>query len=75
MLDLALPTDFKEVMIHVEAGNETLHVSGTVPGSTTARITDSGVSCVLPISASAGSAVARIAAPSGVCDVSVFAWR
>lgn len=75
MLDVALPTDYKEIMLHVESGTEMLHVRGTVPGSATARITDSGVSCILPVSVSAESTVAHISAPSGTCNVSIFAWR
>jgi hypothetical protein len=73
--DLALPTDFKEVVLHVESGTEVLSVNGTVPGSTPATITTSGVNLTIPICASAGSIVAQIAAVSGTCNVSVFAWR
>ncbi len=75
MLDVALPTDFKEVILHVEAGAEVLLVNGTVPGSTSARITATGVNLIIPICASADSIVAHIAAPSGTCNISVFAWR
>jgi hypothetical protein len=75
MLDLTLPTDFKEVILHVESGTEVLHVNGTVPGSATARITTSGVNWTIPVCASAGGTVAHIAAPSGTCNVSIFAWR
>jgi hypothetical protein len=75
MLDLALPTDFKEVILHVESGAEVLHVNGTATGSIPARITASGVNLTIPVCASANAAVARIAAPSDTCNVSVFAWR
>jgi hypothetical protein len=75
MLDVALPTDFKEVILHVESGTEALHVNGTVNGSSPARITTAGVNLTLPLCAPAGATVARIAAPSDTCNVSVFAWR
>jgi hypothetical protein len=61
-LDLSLPTDFKEVLLHVESGNEVLHICGTIDGSSTVRLTDSGVSWTLPISAAAGTIIARLAA-------------
>lgn len=72
---VALPTDFKEVMFHVESGAEVLHVSGTVPGSTTARLTTAGCSWTLPVTAASGATALSIAAPSGTVNVSVFAWR
>jgi hypothetical protein len=72
---VALPVDSKEVMFHVESGTEVLHVSGTVPGSTTARLTIAGYSWTLPVAAVGGTAFAYIAAPEGTVDVSIFAWR
>lgn len=71
----ALPTDFKEVMFHVESGAEVLHVQGTVSGSTTARLTSDGHSWTLPVTAAGGAIAAYIAAPSGTVNVSIFAWR
>lgn len=75
MSSLALPTDFKEVMLHVESGEEVLHLSGTIPGSTTARLTASGFSWIVPVTAASGQAFVNVAAPSGTCNVSIFAWR
>lgn len=75
MSAIALPTDFKEVMFHVESGTEVLHVTGTVAGSTTARLTAAGVSWTVPVATAAGQTFAHAAAPSGACDVSIFAWR
>jgi hypothetical protein len=75
MTDVTLPTDFKEVMFHIEMGDEVLHVSGTVPGSTVARLTNSGYSWTVPVTGKAGSILAHIAAPSGTVNVSLFAWR
>jgi len=72
---VALPVDFKEVMFHVESGTEVLHVRGTVPGSTTARLTTAGYSWTLPVTVSLGAAFAYIAAPTGTVNVSIFAWR
>jgi hypothetical protein len=72
---LALPTDLKEIMLHVESGTEILHVNGTVPGSTTARLTSGGHSWTIPITAASGVPLAQIAAPSGTANISVFAWR
>jgi hypothetical protein len=75
MSGIALPIDFKEVMLHVESGDEVLHLTGTIAGSTTARLTASGVSWTVPVTAAAGQTFVRAAAPSGACDVSIFAWR
>jgi hypothetical protein len=75
MSGIALPTDFKEVMFHVEAGDEALHVSGTVPGSSTARLTAAGYSWTVPVIAASGQIVVHVAAPSGTCNLSIFAWR
>ncbi|HMK35316.1 MAG TPA: hypothetical protein VK463_09640 [Desulfomonilaceae bacterium] len=75
MSPVTLPTDFKEVMLHVESGPEVIHVTGTVPRSITARLTSSGVSWVVPVSGPDGCTVAHIAAPEGTCNVSIFAWR
>jgi hypothetical protein len=72
---VALDTDFKEIMFHVESGEEVLHVSGTVAGSTTARLTKDGYSWTLPLTGSNGGTIAYLAAPSGTVNVSVFAWR
>jgi hypothetical protein len=72
---ISLATDFKEIMFHVESGTEVLHVQGTVPGSTTARLTADGYSWTLPVTAASGAIAAYIAAPSGTVNVSVFAWR
>jgi len=74
-LSLSLPTDFKEIMLHVESGTEVLHVRGTVEGSTTACLTDSGVSWTLPVSAIVESTIAYLAAASGTLNISIFAWR
>ena len=73
--EVALPTDFKEVMFHVESGTEVLYVQGTVSGSTTARLTSDGHSWTLPVAAASGATFASIAAPSGTVNISVFAWR
>ncbi|MGO9567274.1 MAG: hypothetical protein ACLP5H_07025 [Desulfomonilaceae bacterium] len=75
MSALSLPTDFKELLLHVESGIEILHVCGTVDGSTEARLTDSGISWTLPVSAAGGNTIAHLAAASGTCNISVFAWR
>jgi hypothetical protein len=75
MSDVTLPTDFKEVMFHVEMGEEVLHVNGTVPGSITARLTSSGFSWTVPVTGKAGSTFAQISAPSDTVNVSLFAWR
>ena len=75
MSGIALPTDFKEVMFHVESGTEVLHLTGTVAGSTTARLTSAGVNWTVPVTAAAGQTFVNAAAPSGTCDVSIFAWR
>jgi len=72
---VALPTDFKEVMFHVESGTEVLYVRGTVSGSTTARLTAEGHSWTVPVTGASGAVAAYIAAPSGTVNVSVFAWR
>ncbi len=72
---VALPTDFKELMFHVESGTEVLHVCGTVSGSTTARLTSEGQSWTLPVTMASGTVAAYIAAPSGTVNVSIFAWR
>jgi hypothetical protein len=73
--EVSLPTDFKEIMFHVESGTEVLHVQGTVPDSTVARLTADGYSWTLPVTAASEAVVASIAAPSGTVNVSVFAWR
>ena len=75
LLGVTLPVDFKEVMFHVESGTEVLYVSGTVAGSTTARLTAAGYSWKLPVTAEAGATFANIAAPEGTVNVSIFAWR
>ncbi|MBI5248433.1 MAG: hypothetical protein HY912_02965 [Desulfomonile tiedjei] len=75
MSGLALPIDFKEVMFHVESGPEVLHLSGTVEGSSTARLTVSGFSWTVPVIAASGHTIVHVAAPSGTCNVSIFAWR
>lgn len=75
MSGVALTTDFKELMFHVELGDEVLHVTGTVPGSTTARLTSSGYSWTVPVTSKSGATLAYIAAPSGSVNVSLFAWR
>ncbi len=75
MSDVALPVDLKEVMIHVEIGTEILHVLGTIGGSIAARLTDGGFSWTIPVTANANQTLAYIAAPSGTCNVSIFAWR
>ncbi len=75
MSPLALPTDCKEVLLHVESGTEILLVSGTIEGSTAARLTDSGFSWAVPITAASGSTIAYLAAATGTCNISIFAWR
>jgi hypothetical protein len=75
LADLSLPVDFKEILLHVESGTEVLQVRGTAEGSATARLTQDGFNWVLPIVSFAGSVVARIAAATGTCNISVFAWR
>lgn len=75
MSGTALPIDFKEIMLHVESGTEVLYVSGTVAGSSTARLTASGFSWTIPVIAASGQSMIHIAAPSGTCNVSLFAWR
>lgn len=75
MAAAALATDFKEVMFHVESGEEVLHVNGTVEGSITARLTKDGYSWTVPLTGSSGETIAYLAAPSGTINVSVFAWR
>ncbi len=75
MSGVALPTDFKEVMFHVEMGDEVLHVTGTVAGSSTARLTSSGYSWTVPVTSKSGATLAYIAAPSGSVNLSLFAWR
>jgi hypothetical protein len=73
--EVVLPTDFKEILFHVESGSEVLLVRGTVPGSETARITDAGYTWVVPLTVESDSPIAHISAPSGTCNVSIFAWR
>jgi hypothetical protein len=75
LTDLSLPVDFKEILFHVESGTEVLHVKGTVEGSATARLTQDGFNWALPIVSFADTAVAQIAAATGTCNISVFAWR
>jgi hypothetical protein len=75
LTDLSLPSDFKEILLHLEAGTEVLHVKGTTEGSAAARLTQDGVNWLLPIVSSAGSVVAQIASATGTCNISVFAWR
>jgi hypothetical protein len=75
MSGVELPVDLKEVMFHVEIGTEILHVLGTIEGSTAARLTDGGFSWTVPLTANANQTLAYIAAPSGTCNVSIFAWR
>jgi hypothetical protein len=73
--DIALPTDFKEILIHVEAGADVLLVTGTVAGSATAHLTDGEVNLKLCIAAEISRTVARIASGSGARSVSIFAIR
>ncbi len=75
LTDLSLPVDFKEILLHLESGTEVLHVKGTIEGSTTARLTQDGFNWLLPIVSSAGAVVSQIAAATGTCNISVFAWR
>jgi hypothetical protein len=72
---IALATDFKEVMFHMESGEEVLHVRGTVEGSSTAKLTREGYSWTLPLTVSDGAIIAYVAAPSSTVNVSIFAWR
>lgn len=72
---ISLPTDFKEILFHIESGDEILLVKGTVDGSTTARLTNAGYSVSFPIAAESGSIAAYLGVPSGTCNVSIFAWR
>ena len=55
-------------------GQKFLHVKGTIEGSTTARLTQDGFNLGLPIVSFADTAVAQIAAATGTCSISVFAW-
>jgi hypothetical protein len=71
LTDLSLPVDFKEILFHVESGPEVLHVKGTIE----ARLTQDGFNWVLPIVSFADTLVAQIAAATGTCNISVFAWR
>jgi hypothetical protein len=73
--DVTLPIDIKQALIHVEAGNEVLHVLGSVPGSTEARWTDAGSALSFPVAMEAGSIICTLAIPTGTKNVSVFAWR
>jgi hypothetical protein len=75
MSGVSLPVDCKEVMFHVELGSEIIRVSGTIAGSNTARLTSSGHTWTLPITSESGHPLAYLAAPSGTCSVSIFAWR
>ena len=59
----------------MESGPEVLHVKGTIEGSATARLTQDGFNWVLPIVSFADTVVAQIAAATGTCSISVFAWR
>ena len=73
--DLALPVDIKEALIHVETGNEVLHILGSIPGSTEARWTDAGTTLNFPVAAEADSIICTLAVPTGAKNVSVIAWR
>ncbi len=75
MSGVALPTDFKEVMLHVESGAEVLHVRGTLNGSETARLTSLGTSWILPVITESGQTFVHVASPSGTSNMSIFAWR
>jgi hypothetical protein len=70
------PLDVKSVLIHVEGGLEKARITGQAVGSEEARLTADGVSLgEVDVVIEAGKALATIKAPSGVIDVSVFAWR
>ena len=72
-----LDLDYKSIMIHVESGSDVLYVSGGVTGSTTAILTDAGISFQFPIVHISGSGTPfGIGVNSGASGfVSVIAWR
>jgi len=69
--------DFKEVWFHVESGDPTLYISGTVTGSVRAILTKLGTNFSLPVVHCSGSGAAYgIALPSGTSGyISIIAWR
>lgn len=70
---LTFATAPKGIVVHYEAGNVVMTVTGNATGSAAANITDAGTSMSFPVGA-VGGTVATIKAPSSTINISVFAW-
>jgi hypothetical protein len=74
-MDIALPVDCKEIIVHVEGGNTIAIITGTVTDSNPASLTDGGSWFTIPLVKDVDQIVCSVAAPTGTIDISVFAWR
>lgn len=74
--DIALGTDVKHVVVHVEGGSLIAVFTGTVSGSQQVNWTSDGVTLPeLALIKEADGSLVRVAAPTGTINVSVLAWR